>query len=72
MRLDQHQINKKYHKVVLYIFVAESTAVLADCEADSMAAGSVIGPRVFGVKSLDWIATFYADWHRIWPRFICT
>jgi hypothetical protein len=50
---------------MLYVFIAEASAVLADCEADPMAAGSVIGARVFGVKGLDGITTFYADWHHI-------
>jgi hypothetical protein len=58
---------------MLYIFVAESTTVLANSEADSMAAGSVIGARVFGIKSLNGIATLYADWHRIYglSSFAC-
>ena len=51
---------------MLYVFIAEASAVLADCEADSMAAGSVICTGVFGVEGLDGIATFYADWHRIY------
>jgi hypothetical protein len=50
---------------MLYVFVAEASAVLADCEPHSMAAGPIIGAGVFGVKGLDRIATFYADWHRI-------
>jgi D-arabinose 1-dehydrogenase-like Zn-dependent alcohol dehydrogenase len=65
LRLDQNQINKQYHEVMLYVFIAEASTVPADGEADSMSAGSVICPGVFGVKSLDRIATFYADWHRI-------
>jgi hypothetical protein len=65
LRLDQHQINKQDHEVMLYVFIAEASTVLADSEADSMSAGSVICSRVFGVKSFDRIATFYADWHRI-------
>jgi hypothetical protein len=51
---------------MLYIFIAKAPAVLADCEPHSMAAGSIICAGVFGVKSLDGIATFYADWHRIY------
>jgi hypothetical protein len=66
LRLDQHQIDKEYHKVMFYVFIAEASAVLADGEADSMTAGSVICAGVFGVKGLDGIATFYADWHRIY------
>jgi hypothetical protein len=66
LRLDQHQINKQYNVVMLYVFIAEASAVLADGEADSMAAGSVICTGVFGVEGLDGIATFYADWHRIY------
>jgi hypothetical protein len=66
LRLDQHQIDKEYHKVMFYVFIAEASAVLADGKADSMAAGSIICARVFGVKGLDGIATFYADWHRIY------
>ena len=56
---------------MFYIFIAESSAVLADSEAYSMAARFIIGTGVFGVESLDWISTFYADWHCIWLGVIC-
>lgn len=55
---------------MLYILVAEPATVLADSEPDSMAAGTVIGPRVLGIEGLDRIATFYADWHRIWSSLM--
>ena len=48
---------------MLYVFVAESTAILADCEAHSMAAGAIIGAGILGIEGLDGIATFYADGH---------
>lgn len=63
LRFYQHQINKQYHEVMLYVFIAESSAILAHCETHSMARGAVIGARVFGVEGLDGVATFYADWH---------
>jgi hypothetical protein len=50
---------------MFYVFIAESATVLADSEAYSMAAGFIVCAGVFGVESLDWIPTFYADWHRI-------
>ena len=49
MRLDQYKINKFHHEVMFYIFIAESSAVLAYREADSMTARPVIGARVFGI-----------------------
>ena len=66
MRLDQYQVNEEYHIVVLYVFIAEASAVLADRETYAMAAGAVICAGVFGVEGLDGKATFYADWHRIY------
>jgi hypothetical protein len=48
---------------MLDVFVAEFPAVLADRETHPMATGAVIGAEVFGVESLDRIATFYADGH---------
>jgi hypothetical protein len=48
---------------MFYIFIAEPTAVLADCEADAVPSGFVIGAVVFGIEGFDWIATFYADGH---------
>ena len=66
LRLDQYQINKEHYGIVLYVFVAEASTVLADCESHPVAAGSIICSRIFGVKCLDWKATFYADWHRIY------
>jgi len=51
---------------MLYVFIAKASAVLADCEPHSMAAGSIVCAGVFGVKGLDGISTFYADWHRIY------
>jgi hypothetical protein len=63
--LDQYQINKQNHEVMFYVFIAESSAVLADSEAYSMAARFIVCAGVFGVESLDWISTFYADWHCI-------
>jgi hypothetical protein len=48
------------------VFVAEASTVLADRESHSVTAGSIICARVFGVKGFDGIATFYADWHRIY------
>jgi hypothetical protein len=66
--LNQHQIDEQDHKIMLDIFVAELPAIFADGQAHPMAAGLVIGARVFGIEGLDWIATFYADGHcmRIW------
>lgn len=55
---------------MLYIFIAEPSAVLAYCEPHSMAAGFVICAGVVGVEGLDGIATFYADGHRICFRII--
>jgi hypothetical protein len=49
--------------IVLYVFVAEVPAVLADCEPDPMAAGAIIGAVVFGVESFDGEPAFYADGH---------
>ena len=54
---------------MLDVFIAESTAVLAYCEADSVAAGLIIGARVFGVESLDWVTTFYADGHCMYDSY---
>jgi hypothetical protein len=51
---------------MLYVFVAEASAVLADCKAHAMAARLVIGAGVFCVEGLDWISTFYTDWHGSW------
>jgi hypothetical protein len=51
---------------MLDIFVAESSAVLANCEAYTMATGLVICTRVFRVEGLDWITAFYTDWHGSW------
>jgi hypothetical protein len=50
---------------MLDVFVAEPPAVLADGKPDTMAAGLVIGARILGIKGLDWIATFYTDWHDV-------
>jgi hypothetical protein len=50
---------------MFHVFIAESSAVLADSEAYSMATGLIVCAGVFGVKSLDRIPTFYANWHRI-------
>jgi hypothetical protein len=50
---------------MFYVFIAESTAVLADSEAYSMTARFIVCAGIFGVESLDWISTFYADWHCI-------
>jgi len=52
--------------IVFYVFIAESPAVFADCEPDTMAAGSIVCAGVFGEKSSDREATFYADWHFIY------
>jgi len=51
---------------MLDVFVAEASAVLADCKAYAMAARLVIGAGVFCVEGLDWISAFYADWHDSW------
>jgi hypothetical protein len=51
---------------MLYVFIAEASAVFADRKPHSMAAGSIICAGVLGVQSLDGIATFYTDWHRIY------
>jgi hypothetical protein len=56
---------------MFYVFIAESSAVLADSEAYSMAARFIIGTGVFGIESLDWISAFYADWHCIRVGVIC-
>ena len=66
LRLDQHQINKKHHRIMLYVFITEASAVFADCQSNPVAAGSIICAGVFGVKGLDREATFYADRHRIY------
>jgi hypothetical protein len=63
LRFDQNKINKQDYKIMLDVFVAEFPAVLADRETHPMATGAVIGAEVFGVESLDRIATFYADGH---------
>ena len=48
---------------MFYIFIAESSAVLADSKTNTMTAGLVIGAGVFGIQKLDRIAAFYANWH---------
>lgn len=63
--LDQDQINEQDYGIMLYVFIAEPSAILAHCEPHSMAAGLVIGAGIFGIEGLDWIAAFYADWHFI-------
>lgn len=63
MWFNQNQINEENHKVMFDILVAEPAAVFADRKAHAMAAGLVIGSRIFGIEGLDWISTFYTDWH---------
>lgn len=48
---------------MLYVFIAETTAVLAYREAYAMTRGAIIGARVFGVESLNGVPAFYTDWH---------
>lgn len=48
---------------MLDIFVAEASAILTDSKAYAMTTGLVVGARVFCIEGLDWITTFYTDWH---------
>lgn len=48
---------------MLDVFITEAATVFADGKAHAMAAGLVIGARVFGVESPDRISAFYTDWH---------
>jgi hypothetical protein len=45
------------------IFIAKTSAVLADGQTNTVATGLIIGARVFSVQSPDRIPTFYANWH---------
>ena len=48
---------------MLDILVAEPATVLADGQSNAVAAGLVVGPGILGVKSLNRILAFNADWH---------
>jgi len=63
LRLDQDQINKQNHKVMLDIFITESPAILAHSQPDIVARRLIAAS--FAPECLDWVAALDAYRHRI-------
>ena len=59
--LDQDQIDKQHHEIVLDVFVAETPAVLAYCQPDIVPARLVAA--ALAPEGLDGVPTFYTNRH---------
>jgi len=63
LRLDQHQIDKQHHKIMLDIFVREALAARTLRQPHAFAETAVVGFAVFVVEPLHGVAAFDADGH---------
>jgi hypothetical protein len=61
LRLDEDEVDEEHDKVMLYVLIAETTAITTDGESDAVAAGLVSCARA--PQCANWRATFYADGH---------
>ena len=65
--LDQDEINEEDDKVMFDVFVCKAFAARTLREAHTFSQGAVVRFAVCCVKLIDWISTFYAEWHaRLW------
>lgn len=71
LRFDQDEIDKEDDKVMLYIFVAEPTTVLAHRQPDIMPTGLVSSTRVLRPQRRDWVSALNADGHGVSDRMVC-
>lgn len=65
LRLDEDQVHKQNHEIMLDIFVTEPSAVFAYRQADVVAADLVpiSSARVLGPQRFHGVPTLDADWH---------
>lgn len=66
---DQDQIDEEDDEVMLDIFVGESFAARTLGQTHSFSKRAVISLAVRGVKLVNWVATFNANWHGILRAF---
>jgi hypothetical protein len=72
LRLDQHQIDKKYDIVMLDVFVGEPLAARTLRQADPFAKGEVISLAIGGVEMGDGVGAFDADGHGVMSCHVMT
>lgn len=63
LRLDQNQVDKQNHKVILDVFIGEALAPRALRQAYTFPQGSIIGAAVRAIQMRNWVGALDADRH---------
>jgi hypothetical protein len=65
LRLDQHQIYKKHHKIMFHVFVRKALASRTLRQTHTLAQRAVVGAAVSAIQVRDGVRAFDADGHRV-------
>lgn len=63
LRLDQNQVDKQNHKVILDVFIGKALAPRALRQAYAFSQGSIVGAAVRAIQMRNWVGALDADRH---------